>query len=81
MLVHADDNVSLTQNATKHNFPCCAVKSCPLVNNCNLLAKFSEFYLPLSNLTPSVRGCSRAIGFIFGTGKLIWLGYNLVKVA
>jgi len=43
MLVHAD-------------VPCCAVKNCPLVNDCDLLAVFSDFYLPLSHLTPSMRG-------------------------
>jgi len=54
-LVHTDVKIFLTQNATKHSFPCCAVKSCPLVNDCDLLAGFFEFYLPLSHLTPSVR--------------------------
>jgi len=39
---------SLTQNATKHSFSCCAVKSSTLVNDCDLLAGFSDFYLPLS---------------------------------
>jgi len=39
-LMHVDVEISLTQNATTHSFPCCAVKSCPLVNNCNLLARF-----------------------------------------
>jgi len=33
------------------------------------------------NLTPSMRGSPLAIRFIFGMGKLEWLGYNLVKVA
>jgi len=32
------------------------VKRCPLVNDCNLLAWFSNFCLPLSHLLPSVRG-------------------------
>jgi len=41
-LVHAD-------------IPYCAVKSCPLVNDYDLLAGFSDFYLPLSYLTPSLR--------------------------
>jgi len=44
MLVHADVRISLTQNAAKHGFPCCAVKCCLLVNDCNLLAAFSDFY-------------------------------------
>jgi len=68
MLVHAD-------------VPCCAVKSCPLVNDCNLLAGFFDFYLPLSNLTPSMRGFSQAIEFMSGIRKLEWLIYNPVKVA
>jgi len=36
--------------------PCCAVKSCTLMNDCDLLAEFSDFYLPFSHLTLSVRG-------------------------
>jgi len=71
------------------NVLCCVGKSCPLVIGCDLLARFSDFYLPLSHLTPSVRGSPRAIGFaksgtpgfIFGVGKLEWLDYDLVKVA
>jgi len=47
----------------------------------SILDQFSDFYLPLSHLTPSRRSIPRAIGFIFGMGKLEWLGYNLVKVA
>jgi len=54
MLVHADVNI-LTQNTMKHSFPCFTVKSCPLVNDCDLLAGFSDFYPPVSHLTPSVR--------------------------
>jgi len=44
---------------------------------------FQLAYIPLSQLTPSMRGIHRAIGFIFGTGKLEWLelDYNLAKVA
>jgi len=53
--VHADIKIALSQNATKHSFPCCAVTSYPLVNDCDLLAGFSDFYLPLPHLTPSVR--------------------------
>jgi len=60
--VQADAEISLTQNATKHSFPCCAVKSCPLVNDCDLLAGFCDFYPPLSHLTPSLRVSLRAIG-------------------
>jgi len=52
------------------------------MNDCDLLAGFSDFYLPVFNLMLSVKGGSlRAIGFIFGVGKLEWLGYNLAKVA
>jgi len=36
--------------------PCCAVNSCPLVNDCNLLAGFSDCYLHLSLLTASMKG-------------------------
>jgi len=64
-----------------HNFSCCAVESCLLVNDCDLLDGFSYFYLLLSNLTPSMRGSLRTIGFILGTGKVKWLGNNLVEVA
>jgi len=46
-LMHANVKASLTQNATKHSFPCYAAKSCPLVNDCEVLAGFSDFYLPL----------------------------------
>jgi len=65
--VHAGVEVSLTDETS------------PLVNGCDLLAGFCEiFYLPLSHLTLSVRGSLRVVGFIFGMGKLEWLGYNLV---
>jgi len=50
------------------------------VNDCDLSAGFSDFYLPFYHLTLSVRGFPRAIGFIFATGQLELLGYNLVKV-
>jgi len=49
-----------------------AARHFPLVNDCDSLAGFSDFYLPLSHLTPSTRGSLRAIGFVFGTGKLEW---------
>jgi len=60
------------QTAQHLCMPCCAVKSCPLVNDCDLLTWFFDFYLPLSHLTPSVKGSPRAMGFIFGIGKLEW---------
>jgi len=40
-LVHTDVKISLTKKATKHSFPCCAARSCSLVNDCDLLAGFS----------------------------------------
>jgi len=47
---------NLLDNTTKHNFPCCTIKSCPLANDCNLMVGFSKFYQPLSSLMPSMRG-------------------------
>jgi len=44
------------QNTTKQSIQSCAVKGCHLVNDSDLLAKFSSFYLPLSHMTPSLRG-------------------------
>jgi len=35
---------------------CCAIKSCSLVNDCDLLAGFSDIYLPTSHSMPSMRG-------------------------
>jgi len=64
--VHADVKTFLAQNATKHSFPCCAARSCPLVNDCDLLAGFFDFYLSLAHLTPSVSGIPLS-GFVFGT--------------
>jgi len=58
---------------------CCAVKNCPLVNDCNLLARISDYYLPLSHMMPLIP--PQSIAFIFGMGKLETLVYNLVKVA
>jgi len=58
---------------------CCAVKSCPLVNDCDFLDGFCDF--SLSYLTLSTMGFPRAVWFIFGMEKLEWLGYNLMKVA
>jgi len=57
--------------------PMCAIKSWPLVNNCDSLT------FTYSSPIWSCRwgGSPRAIGFIFGVGKLEWPGYNLVKVA
>jgi len=43
---------------------CC--QSCPLVNDCDLLAGFFDFYPPSPIWR---RGFPRAIGFIFGTGN------------
>jgi len=50
----------------------------------SVLAWFSEFYLPISHLMPSMirfRGCRRAVGFVIGMEKQEWLGYNILKVA
>jgi len=58
---------------------CCVAKSCPLVNDCDLLAGFSDFNLPLSHEMPSIPTSYQV--FIFDMGKLEWLGYNPVKVA
>jgi len=58
--------------------PCCAVKCCLLVNDCDLLAGFSDYPSPIWCLQWG--GSPRAIRFIFSVGKLEWLGYNLVKV-
>jgi len=48
--------LSLTNRPTLEHadVPCFAVKSCPLVNDCDLLAVFSDLYLPLSHVTPSM---------------------------
>jgi len=83
-LVHAKVKISLTQNATKQRFPCCTVKSSPLVNDCDIVwsPDFRIFaYNPSPIWCPEWVGYPWAVGFIFGVGKLEWLGYNLVKVA
>jgi len=63
--------LSLTNRPTpvRADVPCCAVKCCPLVNDCDLLAAIFDFYPSLSHLTPSMRGNPRAIGFIL---YLVW---------
>jgi len=43
--VYADVNISLTQNAAKHSFPCCAVKSCPLVKKTKFIGRIFRLYL------------------------------------
>jgi len=77
-LVHDDVKISSTQNDTKHSFPCSAAKNCRLANDCDLLAGFSDFYLPLSHFTLSIPSSYRVY---ICYGKIEWLGYNLVKVA
>jgi len=47
--MHADT----TRYEAQLSILCC--QELPLVNDCDLLAEFSDFYLPLSYLTPSVR--------------------------
>jgi len=44
-------------------------------------SSFFHFYLPSPIWRLQWGGSLGAIGFIFGLGKLEWLGYNLVKVA
>jgi len=52
-------------DATKQSFLCCAVKSCPLVNDCNLLDGFSTFtYRSSIWHGHSEGGSARAIGLI-----------------
>jgi len=72
-----------------YSFPCCTIKSCPLVNDCNLLLRFSNFYLPLSHLTPSLplgylvhvwRGKTRMAGLQSGEDHMmidsvVWAQY------
>jgi len=52
------------------SIPCCAVKSCPLVNDCDLLAWFSDFYLTISHLTPSMREIPSSYQVHICIGKL-----------
>jgi len=57
----------------RSSFPCCDVKSCSLVNDCDLLAGFSDFYLPFFNATPSIpssyRVQTRMAGLQSGKGR------------
>jgi len=46
----------------------CAVKSYPLVNDCDLLAGFSDFCIPFSYLTPSVMEVPSS----YRVHKIIW---------
>jgi len=78
-LVNADVKI-LTQNTTKHSFPCCGGNSCPLVNDCDSLAGFSDFYLP-SRIWGSRWVFLELSGTYLVWGKLEWLGYNLAEVA
>jgi len=54
-LAHADIKI-LTQNATSTAFHAVLSNSCPLVNDCDLLAALSDFYLSPSHLMPSPKG-------------------------
>jgi len=56
---------------------CCAAKSCPLVNDCDLLAGFSA--LSLSAVNPL--GLTSSYLVWKGMKKVEWLDYNPVKVA
>jgi len=60
--------------------PCFAVKSCFMVNDCDLLASFFRLLPNPLPFVPSMREIPPANGFTFGMGKLEWRGYNLVKV-
>jgi len=64
-LVLADVRISLTQNTMMHSFPCCAVQNCPLVNDCDLLAGFSDFYHVTPSITTELSG-----------SYLIWENWN-----
>jgi len=78
-IVHADVKTSPTQNATKYSFPCCAVKSCPLVNDCDLLAGFSDFYLPLTQLMPSLPSSYR-VYICYGKTRMTGLQSSEVRL-
>jgi len=41
----------------------CTPNSCRLVNDCDLLAGFCDFYLPLSQVTPSITSSYRIIRY------------------
>jgi len=43
-------------NTKKLSYRWQTTRWCPLVNDCNLWASFSDFYPPISHLTPSPRG-------------------------
>jgi len=45
-IVSCYTRTSAITDKSQADVPCCAVKSCPLVNDCDLLAGFSEFNLP-----------------------------------
>jgi len=61
MLVHAD-------------VLCCAVKSCLLVNDYDLLAKFSDFYLPIYHLIPSMKVMPSSYRVLVWCGKFRMAG-------
>jgi len=74
-------------DALYYNFLRCAVKCCPLVNDCDLLAGFSNFYSPLFHATTSIfssyrvhiwYGKSRVAGLQSGESRMmidsvVWL--------
>jgi len=67
------NQLSLTNLLTLvHAVLCC--RKLPSGERLRLIGRIFHFGLPLSHETPS-------IPYISGTGKLEWLGYNLVKVA
>jgi len=54
---------------------CCAINNCPVVNDCDLLTGFSDFYLPISHFTPSMRGIpsSYRVHIWYGTTRMTGL--------
>jgi len=68
-LMHASVKIFLIQNAMKHSFLCCAVKSCLLAI---YWPNFLTFIYPSFIWRPKWAGSPRAIEFISGVGKLEW---------
>jgi len=81
-VVQQEAQLSLINRPTlvQADVPCCAVMSCPLVNDSDCWPELPILPIPLP-FDSLVEEIPRAIGFIFGVGKLEWLGYNSVKVA
>jgi len=54
---------------TNHPMFVHVVKSCPRVNDCDLLAAFYDFYLPIFHLMPSMRGITLSYRVHIWRGK------------